>query len=237
MLLNTTNNLFQIENSTNISIILRDSTNAFSKYNLAITVEPLSAPLFSNQTNFYYNWSGAISVPIDVQSLNKVDVVSWMNNTAIKNLSYNKNTSLLSIQLLPTQNWKPIWVKFMSKDSCNRSIYSNQYWIYFYDDRPPAITNTFGPIFLNRGEGKLFKLPSDLFTDPQNLTLALSVSNCIDKNHYFTKIELSEINEDEYYVFAQSNDSFTSCIFEINAVNPFQILSQFRTQLNKTIIN
>ena len=198
MLLETTNNLFQIEYSTNISIILRDSTNAFSKYNLTITVAPLSVPFFADQTNFYYNWSQAISVLIDVQSKNEVDAISWTNNTAIKNLSYSKITSLLSIQLFPTQNWKPIWVKFMSNDSWNRSIYSNQYWIRFYDGRPPAITNTFGPISVNRGEGKLFQLPSDLFTDPQNLTLALSVSNCVDRSNSLTKIELSKMNESEY---------------------------------------
>ena len=232
MLLETTNNLFKIEDSTNISIILRDSTNAFSKYNLTITVAPLSVPFFADQINFYYNWSEAISVPIDVKSQNKIEAVSWSNNTGIKNLYYNKNTSFLSIQFLLTQNWNPVWVKLMSNDSCNRTIYSNQYWIHFYDSRPPAITNTFGPISLNRGEGELFKLPSDLFTDPQNLTLALSVSNCIDKSHYFTKIELSEINEDEYFVFAQSNDTFASWIFEIYATNSFKISNQYETQLN-----
>ena len=198
-----------------MSIILKDSTNAFSKYNLTITVAPLSIPLFSNQTKFYYNWSQAISVPIDVQSQNEVDAIIWTNNASIKNLSYNKDTSLLSIQLLSTKNWKPIWVKFKSNDSCNKRIDSSQYWIHFYDDRPPAITNTFGPISVNRGEGKLFKLPSDLFTDPQNLTLELSISNCIDKSHDLTKIKLSKNVESEYFIFAQSNDTFGSWIFEI----------------------
>ena len=198
MLLETTNNLFQIENSTNISIILRDSTNAFSKYNLTITVAPLSVPFFADQANFYYNWSQAISVPIDVQCKNEVDAIIWTNNTAINNLNYSKITSLLNIKCLPTQNWKPVWVKLMSNDSCNRIVYSNQYWIRFYDDRPPAITNTFGPISVNRGEGKLFQLPSDLFTDPQNLTLSLSVSNCVDRSSSLTKIELSKTSESEY---------------------------------------
>ena len=232
MLLDTTNKLLQIENFTNITIVLRDSTNAFSKYNMTITVEPLNVPLFSNQTNFYYNWSESISVPIHVQSQKVVDAVSWMNDTAIKNLSYNKNASLLSIKFLPIQNWKPVWVKLMSNDSCSRITYSNQYWIYFYDGYPPAITNTFGPISVNRGEGRLFPLPSDLFTDPQNLTLALSVSNCVDKSHYFTNIELSKRNKDEYYIYAQSNDTFTSWIFEIYATNSFNISNQYRTQLN-----
>ena len=181
-----------------MSVILRDTTNAFSKYNLTITVEPTSVPLFSNQTKFYYNWSEAISVPIQVQSQNKVDAISWINNTAIQNLSYNKNTSLLNIQFLSTQKWKPVWVKLMSNDSWNRSMYYSNYWIYFYGYSPPAITNTFGPISVNRGEGKLFPLPSDLFTDPQNSTLELSVSNCIDKSHYFTDIKLSKRNKDEY---------------------------------------
>ena len=232
MLLDTTNNLFQIENFTNMSVILRDTTNAFSKYNLTITVEPTSVPLFSNQTKFYYNWSEAISVPIQVQSQNKVDAISWINNTAIQNLSYNKNTSLLNIQFLSTQKWKPVWVKLMSNDSWNRSMYYSNYWIYFYGYSPPAITNTFGPISVNRGEGKLFPLPSDLFTDPQNSTLELSVSNCIDKSHYFTDIKLSKRNKDEYYIFAQSNDTFTSWIFEIYATNSFNISNQYRTQLN-----
>ena len=232
MLLDTTNNLFQIENFTNMSVMLRDSTNAFSKYNMTITVEPTSVPLFSNQTKFYYNWSEAISVPIHVQSQNKVDAISWINNTAIHNLSYNMNTSLLNIQFLSTQKWKPVWVKLMSNDSCNRTMYYSNYWIYFYGYSPPAITNTFGPISVNRGEGKIFPLPSDLFTDPQNSTLELSVSNCIDKSHYFTDIEFSKRNKDEYYIFAQSNDTFTSWIFEIYATNSFNISNQYRTQLN-----
>ena len=201
---------------------------------MTITVEPLNVPLFADQTNFYYNWLESIMVPIHVQSQNEVDAISWMNNTAIQNFSYNKNTSLLNIQFLSTQNWKPVWVKLMSNDSCNRSIYSDNYWMHFYDDRPPAITNTFGPISVNRGEGELFSMPSDLFTDPQNLTLALSVSNCIDKSHYFTKIELSEINEDEYFVFAQSNDTFASWIFEIYVTNSFKISNQYQTAITNT---
>ena len=86
----------------------------------------------------------------------------------------------------------------MSNDSCNRRIDSNQYWIHFYGNRPPAITNTFGPISVNRGEGKFFQLPSDLFTDPQNLTLTLSISNCVDRSSSLTKIELSKTSESEY---------------------------------------
>ena len=233
MLLNTTSNLFKIEDSTKITIILRDRTNAFSKYNLTITIEPLSIPLFSNQINFYYNWSETISVSIYVQSDNEVDVISWMNNTSIKNLSYNKNSSLLRIQLSSASNWKSVWVKLVSNDSCKRSIYSNQYWIHFsYDYPPPAITNTFGPISVNRGEGKLFQLPSDLFTDPQNLGLKLSISNCIDKSSSLTKIELFKINEKEYFIFAQSNDTFSFWIFEIYATNSFNAFNQYETQLN-----
>ena len=96
----------------------------------------------------------------------------------------------------------------MSKDSCNRTVNSKQLLIKFYDANPPAITNTFGPITINKGYTKLFKVPSDLFTDPQNSNLTLSISNCIDKSSRLTKIEIFQKDGDENFILASSNDTF-----------------------------
>ena len=121
LLLDTTNNLFPIEKITNFTIILKDSTNAFSKYNLTVDIEPLIVPLFPKATKHYLNWSEAISIPIDIKSQYDVNIINWNRNTAIKTLSYNKTTSLLYIRFMSAKSWKSVWVRFISQDSWNKN--------------------------------------------------------------------------------------------------------------------
>ena len=211
---------------------MKDATNAFSKYNLTIDVEPLVVPLFPNATKFYLNWSEDISISIDVESQYDVNTINWNNDTTIKNFNFNKTTSLLNIKLMPAKIWKPVWIQFISKDSCNRNVYSNEFWIYFNKIRPPAITNTFGPISVNRGKSKIVKIPSDLFTDSQKLKLELSTTNCIDKSSRFTKIQNFDDNENQKYIYVQSNDTFAFWLFDIYATNSYNISNQYRARLN-----
>ena len=73
---------------TNVTIILKDNTNAFSKYNLTIDVEPLVVPLFPNATKFYLNWSEDISISIDVESQYDVNAIIWNNDTTVKFINF-----------------------------------------------------------------------------------------------------------------------------------------------------
>ena len=232
LLLDTTNFLFNIENSTNLTIILKDATNAFSMYNMTIEVEPFFTPLYPDTTNISLNWSKVISVPIYIQSQNDVGVISWGDNSTVESISYNKTTSLLEISFKSATSWKPVWIYFMSKNSCNRTVNSEQFWIKFYDVRSPAITNTFGPITINKGDTKLFEVPSDLFTDPQNSNLTLSISNCIDKSRRLTNIEIFQKDGDENFILASSNDTFPFWIFEIYAINIYKISNVYQVTLN-----
>ena len=232
LFLDTINNKSQIDKFTNVTIILKDATNAFSKKNLTIDVEPLVVALFPNATKFYLNWSEDISISIDVESQYDVNAIIWNNDTTIKILNFNKTNSLLNIKLMPSIIWKPVWIQFISNDSCNRNVYSNEFWIYFNEVRPPAITNTFGPISVNRGESKIFAIPPDLFIDSQKLKLELSTTNCIDKSSRFTKIKILNDYENHRYIYVQSNDTFAFWQFDIYATNSYNISNQYRTRLN-----
>ena len=163
-------------------------------------------------------------------------VQNFDTHCTIKNLNFNKTASLLDIKFMQAIIWKPVWIQFVSKDSCNRNVNSNEFWIYFNDVRPPAITNTFGPITVKRSESKIFTIPSDLFIDPQKLKLELDTTNCIDKSSRFTKIKVFDDNENHKYIYVQSNDTFAAWIFDIYATNSYNISNQYRARLNTIYI-
>ena len=229
--MNTENSLAQTDGVSNITITLKDSTNAFTKYNMSITVDPLINPKYSNGANFILNWSSFVSIPIKIQSQSDIYATDCQNENLISNALYNKKSSILEINFISNLSCKSMWIKFKSNNSWNQSVYSDNFIIYFDNNIIPAITNSFGPIYVMRGVPKLFPIPSDLFSDPQDFNPIYNATNWIDKDSSLTQIKV-EMNNDQYYIFAQSNDTFIFCLFEIYVTNIFGRTNQYQTQLN-----
>ena len=232
LLLDTTNILNKIDNFSSITIILIDSTNAFTKYKMNITVDPLVTPTFQIKTTFYLKWTTSNSISIDAQSQSEIDVVDCDNKNQINSASFDTKEGKVNINFESYLSCRSIWVQLMSRDSWNQSVFSDKYIIYFDDGQVPAVTNAFGPISVFRGISKLFVVPSDLFTDSQNLTLTLDVTNCINKSSINTSIKIIQKNTNEKYLFVQSNDTFSSWLFEIYATNVYGRSSQYQAQIN-----
>ena len=94
---------------------MKDATNAFSKYNLTIDVEPLVVALFPNATKLYLNWSENISISIDVESQYDVDAIIWNNDTTVKFIN------LVSIEInlfIIIYLFNPESKIFLLKDGC-----------------------------------------------------------------------------------------------------------------------
>ena len=171
--MNTENSLAQTDGVSNITITLKDSTNAFTKYNMSITVDPLINPKYSNGANFILNWSNFVSIPIKIQSQSDIYAFDCQSENLINNALYNKKLSILEINFISNLSCKSMWIKFKSNNSWNQSVYSDNFIIYFDNNIIPAITNSFGPIYVMRGVPKLFPIPSDLFSDPQDSILSI----------------------------------------------------------------
>ena len=232
LLLDTTNILNKIDHFSSITIILIDNTNAFTKYKLNITVDPLVTPTFQIKTNFYLKWTTSISISIDAQSQPEVDVVDCDSKNQINNAIYNTKTRTVNINFKSYMSCRSMWVQLKSRDSWDQFIFSDKYIIYFDDGLAPAVTNTFGPISVLRGISKLFVIPFDLFTDSQDLTLTLDATNCINKSSIYTDIRIIKKNSNENYLFVQSNDTFSSWLFEIYATNVYGRSNQYQAQVN-----
>ena len=145
---------------------------------------------------------------------------------------------MLLLDIEQYQNCKILCVKLKSYDSWANNVFSNIFWIRFNTGIPPILTNTFGPLVINRGVLKLFQIPPDLFTSFQNRKIEYQASNCIDKIAKQTYIDIAKRtsgnNDDkttEFYLSAVSYDTFSSWEFPITATDSFGNSAEYLTNL------
>ena len=131
-------------------MINKFSTNAFTKYKMNITVDPIIRPTFQIGTSFYLEWTLSNSISINAQSHSEVEVVDCKNQNQINSVTFNTKTGKVNIDFKSYLNCRSMWVQLKSKDSWNQSVFSDKYMIYFDNGLAPAITNTFGPIIILR---------------------------------------------------------------------------------------
>ena len=209
--MNTTDNLIQINDVSNITIIVKDYTNAFTKYLVSITVDPLISPIYAINSIFNLNWSSFTTFPLKIQSNSKVSVVDCKSNIISNFIHVDQLASLLILNFTSVTRWNTMWIKFVSLDSCNIKKFSDEIWLYFDEINAPAITNTFGPISTIKGTLKIFQIPSDLFTDLQNLKVVYSIEyrDWIKSSPSKTLLQLStQESTNTHHLYVQVNDTF-----------------------------
>ena len=113
-----------------------------------ITVDPLVIPIFQIGANFYLKWATSISISINAQSQSEIDVVDCDNKNLLNSASFDTKARTININFESYLSCRSMWVQLKSKDSWNRSVFSDKYMIYFDSGLVPAVTNTFGPIIV-----------------------------------------------------------------------------------------
>ena len=236
---NTTNNNAKIDDLTTVIIKLTDSTNAFSIYSFNVTVDSFVQLSLPEVDDMHFTWPIFASVQIQVQSMFNVTVVDCINNQQIRFATFDQPSSVLLLDIKQYQDCQDLCVKLKSYDSWANSVYSNAFWIRFNIGIPPVLTNTFGPLVINRGVLKLFKIPPDLFTSYQNSKIEYQTNNCIDKIAKQTYIEIAKrtsSNNDNkittFYLSIVSYDTFSSWEFPIAATDSFGNSAEYLTNLN-----
>ena len=222
-----------------IAFILTDSTNAFSIYSFNVTVDSFVQPSLPEVDDMHFTWPILASVSIQVQSMFNVAVVDCINNQQKRFATFDQSSSVLLLNIKQYQDCQDLCLKLKSYDSWANSVFSNAFWIRFNTGIPPILTNTFGPLVINRGVLKLFQIPPDLFTSYQNSKIEYQTNNCIDKIAKQTYIEIakrtSSNNDDKtttFYLSIVSYDTFSSWEFPITATDSFQNSAEYLTNLN-----
>ena len=180
LFLETASQFLQIDNQTQITLILKDETDAYSKYHINITVDSISKVVFPQIKNFTLNWSSLIDIYLGINSSSDINIETC-DESIDPAAKYFKDNSTLELSFNSNEVWISKWYKLESIDQWSSKIYSNEFWIKFETHIPPAITNSFGPLSVNKGTPMLFKIPFDMFTDPQFSNLTLSNTNWLNQ--------------------------------------------------------
>ena len=217
---------------------MKDITNAFSTYSFNISVESLPLINFPQIENMSFTWPISTLVFLQIDTEYEVKVVDCQSDKTTKSIKFDHESSSLQIDTQDLEEWKSVWVKLMSINSWGNSIYSNEFWVNFNSRYPPSITNSFGPLIVNKGISKLFQIPTDLFTSLQNNKIEYKVSNWIDKIAKQTNIELLKHTSNEnslvvssFYISVLTFDSFNSWDFLIVASDIFKNSAEYSIQL------
>ena len=232
LFLETASQSLQIDNQTQITLILTDETDAYSKYHINITVDSISKVVFPQIKNFTLNWSSLIDIYLGINSSSDINIKTC-DESIDPAAKYFKDNSTLELSFNSNEVWISKWYKLESIDQWSRKIYSDEFWIKFESYKPPVITNSFGPLSVNKGVLKLFDIPLDLFTDPQYSNLTLSNTNWIDRDIKNTIIEIRAYKTQSInYLYVLTEDSFFSWSFIIFAQNIYGLTSEYAILLN-----
>ena len=240
---NTTDESSQIDNFTEISITLTDSTNAFTIYSFNVTVEPIKVDSFNNIKSMSFFCPVSAFFPVDVPSDLSITVVNCIDYSISNFVTYIGSMHSLFINATTESLWTNTNLRYKSVDSWGNPYYSNWFWIYLDRGQPPAVTNAFGPLSINYGVSKLFEIPYDLFTSWKNQSLQYNVGNWINietKNTHFEIVSHNEyINSSnivtQFFLSVISFDRFSVWNFPITAKSLMGDSSEYTTQLNMIV--
>ena len=186
-----------------VEIILTDDTNAFSKYILNVTLLPYLSPQYGDiETISSSDMIDGVALKITSQSF--VNAVDWSSGSILSWLYFNTSSSILMLKdQMPINK---IWCKLWSTDLCGRSICSNEFNVtqHHTSHKPPAITNTFGPLTIYVNYKFLFEVPSDLFySSDDSLKYSISIPNW-NKNYSLTTNLSKHIQTGRYFLYLSS---------------------------------
>ena len=233
LIINSADFMYNISESSIVSVVLNNEKNAWRKYKLIIQIDPYLRTSFGfiNDIYIYNNVVAEFMVNI-ISNHFDLNVVDWSTNLIVSWVKYiDKNSTL---QINPSvANVKSQCAKLASYDSWNNKIYSNKFAIIIkIRIAPPTIGNSFGPLDISVGKPKQFLVPNDLFISSQNFSLEYNVSiiSCTLKTKLYVNITKSE-KYNSYYLYALSYDA-KSCEISITATDSDNQPAEIIVQVN-----
>ena len=199
----------EIPDSIDIKLILTDINGAWSNYSFTVYFSDLNIPHFGYINDITIS-TMKDSIPIEIISTNEALIVDCEMMSIDFIAFYNLDSKSLFVDMSKTKKFKNRWIMIKSTDSCGKPYYSNKFNIIFKISMPPIVTDQFGPLIAYQGNPKLFKIPEDLFYDPNGDKLEFNVYtvSCNSRKQLTFKIP-SSLSKYSDSVFVSSDNEIT----------------------------